>query len=357
MEDMHDYQVVDLPAFFTESEHFKNWSEMFKETIFPLYPSAFLSNLEIKSQENLDKVIECESLYLFSRKARIQILSNIYTYWKEDPNSVQMRLPKEHKSWFANQVRALFQNKGIYMTLVQCMKSNYIDLFEYIYERDGPDSLISDSAWSIYPLLLYAIVNNNVEILLRGIEVGCTISPILLETAIERKSVEIVKILLNNGIDLSKKAAEVAAEKATREIFCLILDNFTPKMEFFIPFALNNIENLKELFLNRIKCNTDKNMGFRLLDECITNAKSLETVKFLEEYFELSLCDLIKRDKSLYGNIPRQVVIKDNLELYTYMYSCGFLVNESLIDEAIQNKCLNITPGLIRKNLRFVLSV
>lgn len=363
--EMIDYPVATLPDYLLESQHFQNWREIFpNETIFPYYNNIIAPNLEIKSQEDIDKIIECDALFLMSSKFRIEILRNIDRYWREDPNSSQLCLPQKDKSWFANQTRSLFDNKTSFMTMMHCMKQNYVDLFEYIYDRDGPDSLQSDNPFCVFPLLYYAIINNNIEILYRGIERGCYLCSDLFEPAIQKKNVEIVNILIKNEVRLSNRVANYAVEHATHEILCILLDKyiadinkycFVDKNEEILFKVIHNFDNLKELFLNRsLRFENPSYWANVLLWECITKVASVDAIQFLEEYFSLSLKELRDNNKTEYKYIyiPDMVVKKDNLDLYTYLRKSGFLVKESLIAESINNICLKITPGLVRSHFR-----
>ena len=65
-----------------------------------------------------------------------------------------------------------------------CMKMNYVELFDFIIERDGLIAIENASRLSIYSLLYYAVYNGHVEILRRGIEVGCELSTELIDITV-----------------------------------------------------------------------------------------------------------------------------------------------------------------------------
>lgn len=342
---MIDYPIESIPRHIIESNHFKDLLEIYPgETVFPFYNTSFSSTLEIHSQADIDLIMESEYRFMFSHDSRVEILRNIYKYWMEDPNSSSIELPEDNYSWFANQVLSLFEDRdsAIIMT---CMKMNYVELFDFIIERDGLIAIEDASRLSIYSLLYYAVYNGNVEILRRGIEVGCELSIDLIDIAVKMDNLEIVTILIENGLTPTNKTGKIAAEHASPELFCMILDKFVfiVNKDLLIP-ALNNLDNLKELVLNR-KIRLDS-MDSSLLREALAGSKDLDVINFIEEQFKLTWDDILKISKF----IPESVIKNDNLKLYNYLRTKGFYVRESLITSAIHNKCMNITPGLIRKH-------
>ena len=125
----------------------------------------------------------------------------------------------------------------------------------------------------------------------------------------------------------------------------MILDKFgfIVGKDLLIP-ALNNLDNLKELVLNR-KVQIEP-IDSSLLREALAGSKDLDVINFVEEQFRLTWDDILSISKF----IPESVIKNDNLKLYNYLRTKGFYVRESLITSAIYNKCMNITPGLIRKH-------
>ena len=343
--EMIDYPIESIPSHIIESQHFKDLLEIYPdETIFPFYNTSFSSTLEIHSQSDIDLIMDSEYTFMFSHDARVEILRNIYKYWMEDPNSSSIELPERNYSWFANQIRALFEDRdsAIIMT---CMKMNYVELFDFIIERDGLIAIENASRLSIYSLLYYAVYNGHVEILRRGIEVGCELSTELIDIAVKTDNLEVCKILIENGIKATNKTGKIAAEHASPELFCMILDKFgfIVGKDLLIP-ALNNLDNLKELVLNR-KVQIEP-IDSSLLREALAGSKDLDVINFVEEQFRLTWDDILSISKF----IPESVIKNDNLKLYNYLRTKGFYVRESLITSAIYNKCMNITPGLIRKH-------
>ena len=102
------YDINTLPAHIIESEHFKNWQNLcLEETHFYIKDNIFVTDFNIRSQTDLDRIIEADALFCFTSNAKIEILRNIERYLNEDTNLQPIRLPIEDYSFFANQVRGL----------------------------------------------------------------------------------------------------------------------------------------------------------------------------------------------------------------------------------------------------------
>jgi hypothetical protein len=363
-----DYPISTLPDFILESEYFKNWSELCpNEHMITLSNKMYLENLEITCNEDLYKLIECESLMLFSSKARVEILRNFNTYWMENPNSSGLRLPVKNCSYFGDQLLGLLEGDEPFYIMMYCMKNDYRDLFEYIYQRDGVKSFRSSHPFAVFTLNYYAIVNHNNELLDRAIEIGCPLrgpkssSSMLFEPVIDKNNIEAARILIKHGVKIEGAEIERAAEFASIELFRLILDTFMPNINQFcftenkgriLYRALKNIENLKEMFLNRDICFDDIELWKNdLLKFCITKSMSLEVVKFIEEYFSYTLEDYIKskpKDEHCHKYISNIIVEKDNIELFNYMRGYGFIVGELSHVTAAEKRCVKLTPGFIK---------
>jgi hypothetical protein len=359
--EMIDYQVATLPDHMLESQHFKNWREIFpEETIFPLYNDVFLENLEIKSQEDLDKIIVCESMFLFTTKYRIQIFKNVYKYWMEDPNSSPIRLPDKGKSWFSGQVATLFSERDSTIAMT-CFKRNYVELFDYILERNGLDQIENGGLYSMYTLPYYGVINNHIEIVRRGLEVGCSTSMDLFDVAIGKKNLEMFKLLLEFNVRFTTKTLIIAAQFGLPEMYEYFLKESVKMKHFdeYVNATLKNLDNLKYL-LQRSDVMVDGNIklngcvskvdcGIQLLKVCIKNAYELNIIKFLEQHYGNIIIEQIKNVPG-YLYIDNSVIKKDDLELYTYLRNNGFKVSPSSADMAMRNKCVNISPGLLKKH-------
>ena len=345
--EMIDYIVATLPEHILESSHFKNWREIFpEEHIFPCYNNIYLENLEIRSQEDLDKIIECESVFIFNTKFRIEIFKNMYKYWSEYPSSSPIKLPDKCNSWFSGQVATLFSERDATIAST-CFKRNYVDLFDYLLERDGLDQIDNGGLYSLYSLPYYGVMNNHVEIVRRGLEVGCNASMDLFDVAIEKRNLEMFKLLLEFKVIFTKKTLIIAAKFGLPEIYEHFLKE-SRKMNVFPEYVIETLKNLDNLKFLLIQHGSTID-GLKLLGECLQNAYDLNVITLLEEHYGSKIIDQIQSNPE-YKYINISVIKKDDYELYTYLRSKGFLVIESLIVGSLYHKSYRISPGLLKKH-------
>ena len=220
------HHIASLPEHYLESIQFKSWIDLFpEESEFHIPDHLYVEDLTIRSQTDLDKINEAECAYGFTPKVHKIIFRNTERYWSEDPNSAPFRLPQAGKSWFGDQLIALFTEFPSTIN-IQCMKLNHVTLFEYIVERDGPVALHGRSAMNVFSVLYYAVCNDNIEIFKCGVEMGCIISDDLFKPAIKKNNLEIMNIMFDRNIEINKNIEKEFCEKASPEMFELFLENY-----------------------------------------------------------------------------------------------------------------------------------
>lgn len=358
--------ITSLPDFIQESQHFMSYKELYPDETTYLIPSTMLLNsLEINSNEDFYRIIDVESQYLFSKNDRITILRNIDLYWQNNPNASGIILPTKNVSHFGNQVNALFDNMGSYMIAMKCMKHNYVELFEYLFERDGEQCLISTHPMHTTLLIYFAVINGHREILLKGIELGSPVNFKLLEPAILKGYTDILHILID---EIKKQKVEInmhtfyeIMKNGNRTAFALLLDNFVTDINEFcfrkdngrvIYSAMQHIEILKELVSRNINC-TDKTFAKGLIEYCVNNNKSIEMINLVGTHFGYTFADHYN-EKYIFKikpNIPEHVIKGDNLDMYELLRSAGFLVTDDMVNIAYTCKNTKITPGLLKKHI------
>ena len=191
------YNIHLLPNHIIESTQFKCWQNLFpEETEYCIRDSIFVKDLVIQSQEDFDKIIEADCELGFNQETRMEIFKNMEYYWNENPNSAPIRVPKEGYSNFADQVRILFKEIDE-MAVVSCMKHGYIELFNYIYEREK-GNINKDKTFNTYSLLHYGFMYGHVEMIKRGIEIGLEVKDVFIKSAIDSGDVKIFKLLFQN---------------------------------------------------------------------------------------------------------------------------------------------------------------
>ena len=64
----------------------------------------FANSLSVSSNDDFYQILKCDANFLFSSETRIQLLGTFDNYWRNDPNSAQLVLPKKGASYFGDQV-------------------------------------------------------------------------------------------------------------------------------------------------------------------------------------------------------------------------------------------------------------
>ena len=363
------YPVGTLPYFMRDSSYFTNWQELCPdETTFPITTKLDIKELKIETIQDFNKLIEAEAQLIFTDEVHFQILRNVDNFWRTNPNASGLKLPPKGMSWLGDQINTLFTNKGGYMIMLECMKKNYVKLFEYIYHRDGPSAFRSSGPFEPWSLLHYAASNNSIDILKRAIELNYPLKSDAVEKVIEKNNIEMAKVLINSfkekGKELRIDVFYEAFKKASPEMLNLLLDAYVPDINHFcyvknnkyiLKYAIYNITNFK-ILLDRglvIEYPRDYETIELLFYECVSNSLSFETVLFIEERFGVKISELrkdISKNKSGwdYMYINAAIIEKDNIDLYTYLRSQGFYVLDFAESMVTDRNCLNITPGLMR---------
>lgn len=363
------YPVGTLPYFMRDSSYFTNWQELCPdETTFPITTKLDIKELKIETIQDFNKLIEAEAQLIFTDEVHFQILRNVDNFWRTNPNASGLKLPPKGMSWLGDQINTLFTNKGGYMIMLECMKKNYVKLFEYIYHRDGPSAFRSSGPFEPWSLLHYAASNNSIDILKRAIELNYPLKSDAVEKVIEKNNIEIAKVLINSfkekGKELRIDVFYEAFKKASPEMLNLLLDAYVPDINHFcyvknnkyiLKYAIYNITNFK-ILLDRglvIEYPRDYETIELLFYECVSKSLAFETVLFIEERFGVKISELRKdnsKNKSGwdYMYINAAIIEKDNIDLYTYLRSQGFYVLDFAESMVTDRNCLNITPGLMR---------
>ena len=357
-----EYLISELPEHITESTHFTNWRNLFpNEPIFTIETSIYISTLEINSQEDLDKIINSDYVLGFNKKARMNIFKNLEIYWNENSNSAPITLPEKDKSFFANQIRTFITESSIEMIFISCIIHGYIELFDYIYEKENIN-INRNNTFNMYSLLYYAVLNENIEMIKRGLEIGLTITGSLLIPALKTGNTEIYQLLFDNKNVLDYRGELDICEHASPEVFKLFMDSYVNKYEKdpakLVVYTVKNLVNMKELVLNYDMTTVNKignSFIYDLFDECIIHSTNIEVVLFIEEQFKVTIKEFkeyYNRQYSKHYSISINVIWNDNYELYNYLYSNGVLVDNVILQTVVRMRHHRITPGLVKKHLR-----
>jgi hypothetical protein len=314
-------------------------------------------NLKINTLGDFEKIIDADHMFGFTSKVKIKIFENMYNFWLNSPNSGQLPLPIKDFSHFGNQVRALFTESETTLPL-KCFKHNFIELFDYLIKRDGLRK-VDSGRWPDYSLPFYGVVNNHLEIVKRGLEVGISVADDVIDESIKQQNIEMFRLLVNHVlVRYTKKTLDAAAKKGVIEMYEYFL-NVAKKggvecLKRYVVHTLQNKDNL-EYLLRRSDVDVKFIDGLELLQECITEGYGVEIIQLVDAYFtkpnEHGLT-LINKLQALpgYTNIPQKVFYNEDLELFIYLQSKGFLITFSTIEYVTEtHKSCKFTPGFIKQ--------
>jgi hypothetical protein len=350
------HTCVYLPQHIIESSLFTNWRALFPDdTTIDILDDVFVSNFGIFSQYDFDRIIRADCYFGFDKNVYMSIFRNLVRFWKEDANSSPFTLCKKNVSQLANQIITLFTERRSTL-LITVMKLNQVELFDYIVETYGNEILQNGFSLLGYPVLYFAVVNNHIEIFRHGIAKGLIVTDELLVPAFENNNLEIARIVLDRVSVISCRSKSSACKLASPEMFCLFLEFYIKHdLEDLFQYALHNFDNFKELLrLSPTKC---RDTAFKLLSVCTSVSIDVRVVLFIEDHFGVTMRDLImENDRNgfkyiNYDSIQVNIIVEDNLDLYTHLYNSGFIVSEETFCLSVQYLCRRITPGLVRKHI------
>ena len=356
---LYEYPIESLPEFITDSSLFIMTLDMCPTMkTFPFLISKMPSSLKIESCEEFQRLTEADHMFGFTTKTQIQIFESMYEFWLNDTSSVNLPLPVEDFSHFGNQVRALFLESNSILP-VRCFQGNFVELFDYLLKRDGLHK-IDSGRWPDYTLPYYGAVCNHVEIVRRGLEVGVSVAKDVIDQAIIKENQEMFDLLISHNVRFSTRTLELAAEKGLPGMYKYFLKVAIDK-KMLSKYVFNTLENKDNLeFLlhkSGVNLHTEENIdGRELLAHCIREAYSAEILQLVDGYFTKmnvngkTMINTMSQFRPGLEYISEKVIYKEDLELFTYLQSKGFLISELLIYYVIEtHKSIKFTPGFIKK--------
>lgn len=369
---LYEYPIYSLPEHITESNLFIMTVDMYPNmTTFPFLESKMALTLRVESNEDFQRLIEAEHMFGFKPNFQIQIFENMYEFWLLNPDSGNLPLPVKDFSHFGNQVRALFLESESTMPL-KCFKNNYVELFDYLIKRDGLYK-VDSGRFPDYTLPFYGAVNNHIEIVRRGLEVGVSVAKDVIDQAINQKNQEMFNLLIEYKVRCNKNTFALAASIGLPEMYKHFLKLAIEKnmLNDFVTNTLKNKDNLEYLLVSSGTDLTTMGIdGKELLVHCISEAYSVDIIKLVDAHFTKSdetsqgitlmdkMADYKQGVKYIAGfqytpdfkYIPQKVAYNDDFELFTYLQSKGFLIDDSLISYVIEtHKTFRLTPGFLKR--------
>ena len=316
--------------------------------------------LKIVTREDFEKLIDADHMFGFTSKVQIQLFENMYNFWLNDPDSGELPLPVKDFSHFGNQVRALFLESETVLP-IRCFQGNYIELFDYLIKRDGV-RMVDSGRWPDYTLPFYGVVCNHIEIVKRGLELGVSVADDVIDEAIKQQNIEMFRLLVNHkNVRYTKKTLDTAAKKGVIEMYEYFLNVAKKRgvecLKRYVVHTLQNKDNLEYLLL-RSGVDIKFIDGLDLLQECISEGYSSEIIRLVDAHFSkpdtnqnINQNTLINELQKIpgYTNISDKVIFNEDLELFMYLQSKGFLITPKLIDYVTQtHKSSKFTPGFLK---------
>ena len=355
-----NYPIYSLPDFITESALFIRTLDMCPTmTEFTYDRNKMVLTLKIVTREDFEKLIDADHMFGFTSKVQIQLFENMYNFWLNDPDSGELPLPVKDFSHFGNQVRALFLESETVLP-IRCFQGNYIELFDYLIKRDGV-RMVDSGRWPDYTLPFYGVVCNHIEIVKRGLELGVSVADDVIDEAIKQQNIEMFRLLVNHNVRYTKKTLDAAAKKGVIEMYEYFLNVAKKRgvecLKRYVVHTLQNKDNLEYLLL-RSGVDIKFIDGLDLLQECISEGYSSEIIRLVDAHFSkpdtnqnINQNTLINELQKIpgYTNISDKVIFNEDLELFMYLQSKGFLITPKLIDYVTQtHKSSKFTPGFLK---------
>jgi hypothetical protein len=286
----------------------------------------------------------------------------MYNFWLNDPNSGELPLPVKDFSHFGNQVRALFLESETILP-VRCFQGNYVELFDYLLKQNGIRT-VDSGRWPDYTLPFYGVVCNHIEIVKRGLEIGVSVADDVIDEAIKQKNIEMFRLLVNHrDVRYTNKTLELAAKKGLPEMYEYFL-NVSKKrgLDWLNKYVFKTLQNKDNLEYLLLRSGVDVKFidGLELLQECITEGYSSEIIQLVDAHFSKPDTNpnpntnpntLINNLQKIpgYANILDKVIYNDDLKLFMYLQSKGFLISHKLIDYVTDtHKSTKFTPGFLK---------
>jgi len=356
-----DYPIETLPAWIISSRQFKEFKEMYPEEItFPcldIYMNNAIS-IEINSYDDIDRIIGADFNFGYSEETNIQIFANVDKFYNENPNSAPVRLPNKNNTWLGMQIRELLETNERAL-IMNCMKLNYVELFKWKVQSNETAIADAQNYCSVFSLLYYAVVNNNIEILQAGIDAGCSVKTAhLLTTSFENQCLESTKIILsaNKLFIVSSTLEELAAKGSLEQLIYVIewikREKPTQEIKFNLTYALRNPKNLTYLFENNyfeIENPLNTLLHSILLGLPLENIQTFErlTGARVRDLSNENLDNIARKNTDVYDILFNATIKKNNIELYNYLRENGFKVTATTVAYAKNERQTNFSVGLI----------
>jgi hypothetical protein len=232
-----------------------------------------------------------------------------------------------------------------------------------LLKRDGLRT-VDGGRWPDYTLPFYGAVCNNVEIVKRGLEVGVSVADDVIDEAIKQQNIEMFRLLVNHrDVRYTNKTLELAAKQVLPEMYEYFL-NVSKKrgLDWLNKYVFKTLQNKDNLEYLLLRSGVDVKFvdGLELLQECINEGYSSEIIQLVDAHFSKPELNPNRNSNSNtlinnlqkipgYTNILDKVIYNEDLKLFMYLQSKGFLISRKLIDYVTDtHKSTKFTPGFLK---------
>ena len=328
---LFEKKISELPSHITNSQHYVDFLEMHNtmndsDTNFYVNPDVYAETLEIRCQSDIHKIIASDAYFGFSFDDRVKILRNINMFWLLTEEHII--LPDPNISFFSREVNTLLTEKMSLMVM-KCMKLNYSELLEYTIQDKFPRTEYMFSHTDLY----FAACNS---------------------------SVDCFKIGIKHGFEINKHTVAIVAEKGNMEMLQLMVDANCPRTSMACEDA-EKVEVLEFLLKHGFK------MHYTTIEKAAKKGNSAKMEFAINNGCEIpkNICELAGQGgnpeclRLAFANAPDSsqsimynIIKKDKLEAFHIAMQNGILVDHQCLAIAIENRCLNITPAIVRKHMK-----
>lgn len=321
--------LTELPTFIVRSQYYTNLQDLLGTINTCVREDALIDTLDIKSLNDIEKIIISDLFFGFCFDDRVQILRNIHRFSKS--TTEKLTIKDQKASFLAGQIHILLTEKEDHVIMV-CMKLNYSELLEMSLQNNFERM----NYWIPgYSDMYYAAANTNIDCFRIGLKYRFLIDRFTVGRIARRGNPEMLELLISTepgSYPITSKACEEAETIETIEFF--LKHGF--KMYYTTisnAASKGNLEKMKYAIEH----------GCKIPDDVVASATYSKNIDCLK------LAIIHSPIKS--PEIMHYIIETDNLEVFNLALEHGFLVNTDCLKTVTKSKCVNITSEIVNKHI------
>jgi len=321
---------IELPIHIRNSQYYTNLKELTNEEDEKLFinvdESIYPETLEIQVSSDIQKIVNADAYFGFSFEDRVKILRNINVFWMTTTERVIR--PNKQTSFFAAQVHTLLSERTIHI-IMNCMKRNYSELLEMAIQDHFPRMPYFSP---VYTDMSFAVQNLCIDCFKIGMKHGFEINTHCVVEIAKKGNRELLELMVSTDFPITPKACEDADSVETIEF---LIEHGFPMSPGAITVAASTGNFKKMEFAIARGCEIPENI-------CMFAAigGNADCLRLAFQHSDVRSPEMM-----------REIVHKDSLEAFIVALEHGVPVTGMCLTTAIENRCVNITPGRIQKLL------